>query len=184
MLSARPTPAVGGAYFSGAVLGAAIPAILLIVIAGLLSPLPMEIRAVGVIVILVLLAVRSLGMVQFRLPQNARQIPEYVFADRPERAAFRFAFELGTGLRTYLTSTAPYAVAAAAALLYPSSWPAVVGAAALLAVGFAGGRSVVVVGQMTRRSVLTRPRPAALHGATALTFVGCAVLALRALGVI
>jgi hypothetical protein len=63
-----------------------------------------------VIVILILL-VHEIGWVVLSLPQNRRQVPQEIFSRGAQLSALQFGFELGTGVRTYLTSVAPYIVA-------------------------------------------------------------------------
>lgn len=43
-----------------------------------------------------------------RLPQNRRLIPQHVALKGPAVGAFQFGFEMGTGVRTYVTAVAPY----------------------------------------------------------------------------
>ena len=56
-----------------------------------------------------------------RFPQNQRLIPIEVFEHSAPRAAAQFGFELGTGVRTYLPGTPPYAVAALIVLAMPQT---------------------------------------------------------------
>jgi hypothetical protein len=56
------------------------------------------------------------------------------------RGSLRFGVELGTGVRTYLSATAPY-VLAAGLLLCGQHWPV----AALAGLGFAGGRATTTL---------------------------------------
>lgn len=60
-----------------------------------------------------LVVLRDLKLVAFPLPQNSRQVPRDVFHNGIVRAALRFGFELGTGVRTYLSAGAPYVLALA-----------------------------------------------------------------------
>ena len=60
---------------------------------------------------------RDLGLVRLPLPQNARQIPQDVLHRHLLRGSAQFGFELGTGVRTYVSATAPYVLAAAVLLL-------------------------------------------------------------------
>jgi len=53
---------------------------------------------------------RDLGAVRFWLPQNQRQVPQEVFGVGRSLGALQFGFEMGTGVRTYVTSTAPFIV--------------------------------------------------------------------------
>jgi len=56
-------------------------------------------------------AARELGLVHFPLPQNARQIPEDVLRRRLRMGSLQFGFELGTGVRTYVSASSPYVLA-------------------------------------------------------------------------
>jgi hypothetical protein len=71
------------------------------------------------------------------LPESRRQIPTDVFTGSPARGAFRFGFELGTGVRTYASASAPYILLL---VLLVGSWP--LGWAILLAAGFGLGRAM------------------------------------------
>jgi hypothetical protein len=59
----------------------------------------------------VAVVLRDFGWVSWKLPQRAQQVPQRV----PRRGAvlgpLQFGFEMGTGVRTHLTSTLPYLVA-------------------------------------------------------------------------
>lgn len=78
---------------------------------------------------------RDAGLVTLRLPQNARQVPQDVLQRDLVRGALQFGFELGTGVRTYVSASLPY-VAALAVLLAND-----VGTALLTGLGFALGRA-------------------------------------------
>lgn len=100
------------------------------------------------------LTLRAIGAVRFPLPQAARQIPQDVFRDDPLHAAVRFGYPFGTGVRTYLVSETPYAVAAAILLLRPPFL-----AALALGVGFGLAHGLLPVGQLLRQ-----PRGATAQG--------------------
>lgn len=51
------------------------------------------------------------------MPENGRQVPQSVFYRGRRAAAFQFGFQLGTGVRTYLTSSGPYILAVAMLLV-------------------------------------------------------------------
>ena len=53
------------------------------------------------------LADEALGF-GWRWPQNARQVPQAIRRRTPGAGMLQFGFELGTGLRTFVTSRAPY----------------------------------------------------------------------------
>jgi hypothetical protein len=103
--------------------------------AGLVGPLPVAGRQLAVLVVAVLGLLRELGVVPIRLPQNTRQVPQDVLQRHLLRGAWQFGFELGTGVRTYVSATAPYVLAAA--VLLAGGLPA----AALAGVGFGAGRA-------------------------------------------
>ncbi len=119
-------------------------------LSGLTEPLPAVARYVLFGVGVLALLLRWRGVVDFPVPQNARQIPQEVFAQHPARAAVRFGFELGTGVRTYLPSSLPYVPALAILLLRPP-W---LGAVALgLGFGVARGALPAWYELRRRRSV-------------------------------
>lgn len=180
MLNVRTTPAVAGGYLAGGILGASLTSFVLLVGSGLLSPIPVAVRAGLVGIGLVALAVRAVMTTKFWLPQNARQIPQQVFQINPGRAAFRFALELGTSVRTYITKEAPYAAALALLLLAPAGAQGFA-AAALLAAGFGIGRSLIVSTQVWRSSYIVEHPNWSLQVANFLTLALVALAAMRAL---
>lgn len=83
-----------------------------------------------------LLILRDLRVFTFALPEAQRQIPKHVL-EKGWIGAFQFGFALGTGVRTYLPSTAPYLLLLALILVGPS------GLSFLAAgIGFGLGRSL------------------------------------------
>ncbi len=76
---------------------------------------------------------REAGLWRFRVPENARLVPEDV-QHLQEWGALQFGFEMGTGVRTYSPSALPHLALAAIVLVVP--FPA----AFALAAGFAAGR--------------------------------------------
>jgi hypothetical protein len=101
-------------------------------------PLPISLGAyVGLAIAAVL---RDLEIVRFPLPQNQRLIPRIVLRRGPTGIALQFGLELGTGVRTYLTATAPYLVALAIVIGGPS-WQG----ALLAGGGFGLGRTLSFV---------------------------------------
>jgi hypothetical protein len=88
-----------------------------------------------------LLAAHAIDALGLPLPQNRRQVPRDIFGKGPLRAGLQFGFEMGTGARTYVTSVAPYAVAAGVLLLAPPFNHAL-----LAGVGFGLGRWAVPIG--------------------------------------
>jgi hypothetical protein len=77
------------------------------------------------------------------LPESRHQIPTDVFIGSPARGAFRFGFELGTGVRTYAAASAPYILLL---LLLVGALP--VGWALLVAGGFGLGRAMPLMIQL------------------------------------
>ena len=69
---------------------------------------------IGLLAALIIVAVlREFHVLNIALPQNARQIPQEVFAKGPLLGPFQFGFELGTGVRTFVSASLPYVLAAA-----------------------------------------------------------------------
>jgi hypothetical protein len=78
------------------------------------------------------------------LPEARRQIPAEVFGGGLVRGAWRFGFELGTGVRTYVPSPAPYLV-----LLVVLLGHLTLGATLLIALGFGLARALPLVVQVS-----------------------------------
>jgi hypothetical protein len=130
--------AILGRYTAAAILGGILSAACLWFLAGLVRWLPGT-AVVMVLGLLCFLAVTiDLRLLPFSLPQNRRQIPRTLFHAGTRRAAVQFGFEMGTGVRTYLPSSAPY-VAAGALVLLVDSLPS----AALMGVGFGLARGLI-----------------------------------------
>jgi hypothetical protein len=81
---------------------------------------------------------REVGLWWFRVPENARLVPEDV-QHLGEWGALQFGFEMGTGMRTYSPSALPHLALLAVVLVVP--FPA----ASAVAAGFAGGRLAMPV---------------------------------------
>jgi hypothetical protein len=86
----------------------------------ILPALEFQAQVVIVIIVASAAAARDFGFARFRLPQNDRQVPETVFANGPAKAALQFGFELGTGVRTKVTTSSPYLVVATVLVISPS----------------------------------------------------------------
>ena len=95
--------------------------------------LPGPVRAALLGAVLLAVVGRELGAWRFRVPENARLVPEDV-QHRGQWGALQFGFEMGTGMRTYSPSALPHLVLAATVLVVPLP------AAAAVAAGFAAGR--------------------------------------------
>ena len=85
----------------------------------------------------VFLFLDDLGWIRLPLPQNARQVPRTIERRGSLVAAFQFGFEMGTGMRTYVTASAPYFLLGAVILLVD------LGTAVLAGVGFGVGRATM-----------------------------------------
>ena len=154
MLHRHASPAVAGSYFLGAILGAVTTGLGLLLISGLASPIPHDMRGVAAIGLIAILFLHVLRIVCLDfLPQRRYQIPRETFTSDPRAAAFRFAFELGTGVRTYITSASPYALAVLLVLLPPPDLAGSALAALFAAVGYGLGRSLIVAIQSLRSAV-------------------------------
>jgi hypothetical protein len=121
----------------GLLVGGSVSAVVLWLLSGLTQPIPQWARYAVVLIFAAAAVLRDLGLLRFWVPQNARQVPQDVLRRNILGGALQFGFEMGTGVRTYVSATAPYAVALALLL-------AEVGfvAALLTGVGFGIGRAV------------------------------------------
>jgi hypothetical protein len=117
------------------------------VLSGLVRPLPHAYRAGLLAILASTCLLRDLQVLHFRLPEVNRQVPRTVLGRQPVAAAFQFGFELGTGVRTHLTTSAPHLLGAALILLAPA-YPM----AAAAGVGFGVGRAVMPLLRFASRS--------------------------------
>lgn len=112
--------------------------LLLFLLSGLVRWVPTELEVMLFAGAVVAAALRDLSVLSFPLPQNARQVPREVFQRGLSRAALQFGFEMGTGARTHMTSTAPYLAALGILLLADR-----IEIAVLVGVSFGLGRSLM-----------------------------------------
>ncbi|MFD4694337.1 hypothetical protein [Streptomyces sp. NPDC058463] len=124
-------------FTCGLLAGGVLSAGVLWLVSGLFTPVPAGVRQGLIVAVALLAALRDAGKLTLRLPQNARQIPQDVLRRHLARGALQFGFELGTGVRTYVSASAPYAMAVAVLLSGGSYLPAL--AAGL---GFGAGRAL------------------------------------------
>lgn len=122
----------------GLILGAASSGLVLWLLSGFGELLPQHVAGGGLVVLAAAALLRDFGALRFRLPENRRLVPQTLFRETHVRAGLQFGFELGTGVRTYITSTSPYVVAAAVLLIRPS-----VTQVSVTAVGFGLGRAAM-----------------------------------------
>lgn len=120
----------------GTLLGAGATALGLWVLSGFAEPLPSRLAWPVVAAFAVACLLRDFGLVRFRLPENRRLVPEPVL--RRPAGALQFGFEMGTGMRTFVPSSAPYVLAAALVLVRPG-----LVATLVAAVGFGCARAVL-----------------------------------------
>lgn len=152
-------------------------------LSGLFTPLPALVASVLLAVIAVGAVARDLGWISVHLPQAARQIPREVLQRGPVAGALQFGFELGTCVRTFMTGSAPYVVAAAILLLQPRPVH-VLAAAAGVAVGrtlpvlqaIGADREQLFVGMTAVQRSLTV--------ATAVLTAGCVVAIVVTIGAV
>lgn len=137
----RGTPTL--AFCAGLVCGGALTALVLVVAGSLLrAPLPGAVRWAVVAAAVGAVLLRETGVWAFRLPENRRLVPETVFRLGRHLGPLQFGFEMGTGVRTYLPSSLPYAAAVAVALTAPL--PAALAAGA----GFGLGRALMTTANL------------------------------------
>ena len=163
------------AYLAGTISGALVTVITAWLIGGFASPLPASARVVLIAAgaIAVWLCERGPLTGKVSLPQNRRQIPAEVFGGGLVKGAYRFGFEMGTGVRTYVPSPAPYIL-----LLTILFGRLNLGCVLLVALGFGLGRAVPLMLQLQKvdRDRITN---AYLRGTiqVAPTAASCVVLA-------
>lgn len=168
------------AYLIGTTSGALLTSLIVWVLSGFAEPLGKGPRAVLLIAGGVLLLLCKHGPLSrvITLPESRRQIPAEVFGGSLIRGAYRFGFELGTGVRTYVPSSAPYILLLAVFLARLTLADAL-----LIGIGFGLGRAVPLMVQLTaaRRVRAANPflrRPTSPASATAalLTLAGALIL--------
>lgn len=130
---------VAGGLVSGLVLG---------LLSGLSAPVPAPWRYAAIVALALLGVLRDAGVVRVRLPQNARQVPQEVLRRNVRRGALQFGFELGTGVRTYVSASAPYVLALAVFLGGQR-----LHVAALAGLGFGAGRALTPLIRRARGDV-------------------------------
>lgn len=159
-----------GALSAGLLLGGVLSASVLWLASGLFSPLPEVVRHGALLLAALLCVLRDTGTLRLPLPQNARQIPQEVLQRRLLRGSLQFGFELGTGVRTYVTASAPYAVAVAV-LLHGGLGPALLAGA-----GFGAGRALTPLLRLASRDVAAWDERLERRGRALKTATASAVL--------
>ncbi|MDQ4129594.1 MAG: hypothetical protein M3133_01155 [Actinomycetota bacterium] len=134
---ARPRQTWALATFTlGLLAGALTTGAALLVIAGLLSPLPVTLRLWVFLAIALFTLLHELGVAALPLLQPRWQVPREVFEHGLVSGSLKFGFELGLGFRTYVSASSVYVLAGGLALL--TTAPLMTFAAA---VGFGLGRA-------------------------------------------
>jgi hypothetical protein len=135
-------------WFSGGLLAGGLTSALCAVTLGslLLRPvLPSVAQAALVAAVFAMVALHEVGVVRLRLPQNARQVPESVVDEGARFGALQFGFEMGTGVRTFMTSGLPHVLAVA--LMVVAGLPE----GLLAGLGFGAGRAWMTLSRHAHR---------------------------------
>jgi hypothetical protein len=166
------------AYLAGTTSGALLTATVAWVLSGFAEPLGEGLRAVLLVTGAVFFWLCKHGSLSglVTLPESRRQIPAEVFGGSLVRGAYRFGLELGTGVRTYVPSLAPYILLLAIVLARLTLADAI-----LVGLGFGLGRGVPLMIHLTAASRLRAAnpllrRPAAPATADLLTLAGALIL--------
>ncbi|QDY77273.1 hypothetical protein [Streptomyces qinzhouensis] len=125
---------VRGLFFGGFATG-----LLLLLPAALVQTLASDtVRTTALMVSVAVFLAVEVGLLPFRMPQNARLVPSDIVVRTDGSGALQFGFEMGTGLRTFVPSHLPYA--AISVLLFAGPW----WATPLGGLAFALGRALMV----------------------------------------
>lgn len=131
-------------WFAGGLLAGGLACALVAVTVGsllrLLLPGPVAPALVAAVAVVILLG--EFGLYRLRLPQNGRQVPEWVIDDGGRNGALQFGFEMGTGVRTYMTSGLPHLLLVVV-LLLGGLWTAVIAG-----LGFGAGRAWMTLSRL------------------------------------
>ena len=130
------------AYMAGTCLGSLSTVTVAWFLSGFVSVMPEAWRVVTLCAGAVLLWLAKEGPLAGRivLPESRHQIPTDVFHGSLVSGAFRFGFELGTGVRTYAAASAPYILLLVVLVGWlPLGW------ALLLSAGFGVGRALPLI---------------------------------------
>jgi hypothetical protein len=154
------------AYLLGTTSGALLTSVVVWMLSGFVEPLGERARAtllIGGAVVVVLSRHGPLaGFIS--LPESRRQIPAEVFGGSLLRGAYRFGLELGTGVRTYVSSSAPYIL-----LLAVFFARLTLADALLIGVGFGVGRAFPLMVQLAAGSRLANPLQRRLDSSASAT---------------
>jgi hypothetical protein len=133
-------------FLGGAILGALALLAVLLVGAGVLSPIPTEAALFLWFATASAVVVTNVATGGCPLPQAHRQIAADAIAARGSGGALQFGAALGSGVMTYMPSCAPYVLVVSVLFARPPLPVAVAGA-----IGFGVGRSVNMLGRFFSR---------------------------------
>lgn len=162
------------AFLLGTTSGALLTTIVVWILSGFVEPLGTGARAAlllgGTLIVVLSRYGPLVGVIS--LPESRRQIPAEVFGGSLVRGAYRFGLELGTGVRTYVSSPAPYVL-----LLAVFFARLTLADALLVGIGFGVGRAFPLLVQLTAsgrvaKSLLNRLDGSASATAALLTLAG------------
>ena len=109
------------------------------ILSGLAQPVPELGRMALVVLVAIGILLADFKVVRLSLPDPNRQVPRSIFERGRHFAAIQFGFELGSGVRTYISAGSPYLLALALLLLSPSY-----GVSMLAGACFGLGRALIV----------------------------------------
>ncbi|MFC5181513.1 hypothetical protein [Actinomadura harenae] len=168
------------AVFSlGLVLGGTLSAGVVWLASGLAAPVPTTARAALTVLVAAVAAAREAGLVRLPLPQNSRQIPQEVLMHRLRTGSLRFGFEMGTGVRTYVSASSPYVLALGLLLAHLSA-PATLLAGVAFGAGRALSAALTYWARSRERDALIAARMTWVKNATALSVLTATTLLLLA----
>jgi hypothetical protein len=157
-------------FLVGLFIGGAAVAVALVLVGSLVrAPVPAVARPWIVGIVALVLLVREAGVLRFPLPQNGRQVPQFV-TRVPFWGSLQFGTEMGTGMRTYSPTGLPHIVALAVLLL--ASWPLALAAG----LGFGAGRALMTVGFLLSGDRSDADN-AFLHGIARMRWIFAALIA-------
>ena len=176
----QPDHRVLGAYLAGTTTGALLTTLTAWLLSGLTEPAGPPARVALICAggaFLWLAKCGPLGRI-VSLPEARRQLPAEIFGGSLARGAYRFGFQLGTGMRTYVPSPAPY-VLLLALLLARST----LASAILVALGFGLGRALPLMAYVSSpgrerftRRFLSGSSEFGPHLSTAIVLIGATTL--------
>ncbi|MFI0371090.1 hypothetical protein ACH35V_24760 [Actinomadura sp. 1N219] len=162
-------------FTAGLLIGGTLSAAVIWLLSGFSAPLPTSVRTAAILGIAALGTAREFGLLSLPLPQNARQIPQEVLQTNLRRGTLQFGFELGTGVRTYVSSTAPYVLALALLLSHEPLTTALLTGTAF-ALGRALSATLTYLSQDDARDAAIATRMPAIKTTTALTTLSALTL--------